>query len=44
MARRLGHASPAVTAAVYSHALRDDRELAERSAYVLGLPAATPTK
>ncbi|MDR5709651.1 MAG: site-specific integrase [Armatimonadota bacterium] len=37
VARRLGHASPAVTAAVYSHALRDDRELAERSAKALGL-------
>jgi integrase len=29
VARRLGHASPAVTAAVYSHALREDRHLAE---------------
>ncbi|MDR7567905.1 MAG: tyrosine-type recombinase/integrase, partial [Armatimonadota bacterium] len=42
VARRLGHASPAVTASVYSHALREDRELAERGAAFLGLdPAKT---
>lgn len=29
VSRRLGHASTAVTAAVYSHALREDRHLAE---------------
>ena len=37
VARRLGHASPAVTAAVYGHALREDRELAETGARFLGL-------
>jgi len=29
VARRLGHASPAVTAAIYAHALAEDRRLAE---------------
>jgi integrase len=29
VARRLGHSTPAVTASVYSHALREDRHLAE---------------
>ncbi|MDR7400471.1 MAG: site-specific integrase, partial [Armatimonadota bacterium] len=35
VARRLGHASPAVTASVYSHALRSDRELADLAGRVL---------
>jgi len=29
VARRLGHSTPAVTASIYSHALREDRHLAE---------------
>lgn len=33
--RRLGHASPAVTVAVYSHALRADPDLAEKVAEYL---------
>ncbi len=40
VARRLGHASPAVTVAVYSHALRPDRDLAERGAAFLRLDLA----
>lgn len=37
VARRLGHASPAVTVSIYAHAMWDDRSLAEREAEALGL-------
>lgn len=36
VSRRLGHASPAITAAVYSHALAEDRRAAEAMERLLG--------